>query len=83
MPLRLRDMKHSRRENQSKNRERPAEDESLAELMSSYTPEQRRAISKGLRILAKVAVRAHMRRLAADSSEPETQPDGGGAQEEV
>ena len=81
MPLRLRDMKHARRENQSKNRERPAEDESLAELMSPYTPEQRRAISKGLRILEKVAVRAHMRRQAAASSEPETQPDGDGEEE--
>ena len=78
--MRLRDMKHTRK-NQRKRGEKPAEDESLAELMSSYTPEQRRAIRKGLRILAKVAVRAHMRRQAATTSEPEAQPDGGGDEE--
>lgn len=65
------------RKSQRKRRERPAEDESLTELMSSYTPEQRRVIRKGLRILAKVAVRAHMRRQAAASSEPEAQQDCG------
>ncbi len=78
--MRLRDMKHTRK-NQRKRGEKPAEDESLAELMSSYTPEQRRAIRKGLRILAKVAVRAHMRRQAAATSEPEAQPDGGDDEE--
>ena len=73
-------MKHTRK-NQRKRGARPAEDESLAELISSYTPEQRQAIRKGLRILAKVAVRAHMRRQAAAISEPEAQPEGGGEEE--
>ena len=36
--------------------------------VESYTPAQRRTVRKGLRILAKVAVRAHMRR-NADLSE--------------
>ena len=74
-------MKHTRGKNQRKRRERPDEDESLAELMSTYTPEQRQAIRKGLRILAKVAVRAHMRRQAAATSEPEAQPEDGGEEE--
>ncbi len=42
----------------------------------SYTPKQRAAILKGLRILAKVAVRAHMRRQAA-RSHPGQDGDGG------
>ena len=69
-------MKDAGRKNQRKRRERPGEDESPTELMASYAPQQRSAILKGLRILARVAVRAHMRRQAAPhNAEPS---DGGG-----
>ena len=33
--------------------------------MASYTPEQRRAVLKGMRILARVAIRAYMEEQAA------------------
>ena len=48
-------------------------DESPAEVIAGYTPKQREVHLRGLRILAKVAARAHMRRKAA-----ETTQDGGG-----
>ena len=70
-------MKDTSRENERKRRERPGEDESPTELMASYTPQQRSAILKGLRILARVAVRAHMRRQAARHN-AEPSDDGGG-----
>ena len=55
-------------------------DESLAELLSSYTPKQRNAFIKGFRILANVAIRAHMKRQAgADAGDPAEN----GAEEEV
>ena len=41
---------------------RDPRDESLDELMPGYTPRQREAFLRGLHILAKVAVRARMRR---------------------
>ena len=41
---------------------------------ASYTPQQRRMIRKGLRVLAKVAIRSHMRRNAAQSQDS---PDDG------
>ena len=47
-------------------------------LMSSYTPKQRETFLKGFRILAKVAVRAHMERQALGSK---TAPDDGGEEE--
>ena len=50
-------------------------DESPAELIAGYTPKQRETYLRGLRILAKVTVRAHMRRKAAEF---ETAQDGGG-----
>ena len=73
------DMKDTNRRNarnrQKKRPERGAsESSSYDRPMESYTPAQRRMIQKGLRILAKVAVRAHMRR-NADLSE--TEADGG------
>ena len=54
--------------------------ESLAELLSSYTLKQRETFLKGFRILAKVAVRAHMKRQEAgfDSA----RDDDGGEEEE-
>ena len=45
--------------------------------MPSYTPEHRRAVLKGLRILARVAIRSYMEEQAEASSRPETVEDGG------
>ena len=45
--------------------------------MPSYTPEHRRAVLKGLRILARVAIRSYMEERAAASHRAETQQDGG------
>ena len=45
--------------------------------MPSYTPEHRRAVLKGLRILARVAIRSYMEERAAASPPAETQDDGG------
>ena len=57
-------------------RRRPGEggpDESLDELLSSYTPKQREKVLKGLRVLARVAVRSFMEDEAARSQDE----DGG------
>ena len=43
--------------------------------MASYTTEQREVIQKGMRILARVAVRSYMRRQASASSQPESDTD--------
>ena len=45
--------------------------------MPSYAPEHRRAVLKGLRILARVAIRSYMEERAAASSRPEAAEDGG------
>ena len=37
-------------------------DKTLAELLPSYTPKQRKTVLKGLRILARAAIRVHMER---------------------
>ena len=71
-------MKDSKRENKHNRREKPDGDETLSELQSSYTPKQREAFLKGFRILAKVAVRAHIERQAAGSK---AAPDDGGEEE--
>ena len=50
------------------NRRSPGEndpDSPQSQPMASYSAEQRRRVRKGLRILARVAIRAHMRREAA------------------
>ena len=46
-------------------------DESPAELIAGYTPKQREAYLKGLRILAKVAVRGHKLREKAAGRDPD------------
>ena len=71
-------MKDSKRENEHNRREKPDGDETLSELLSSYTPKQRETLLKGFRILAKVAVRAHMERQAAG---PYDVPDDDGGEE--
>ena len=78
-PLQLRCMKDATGENEHNRRERPDGDETLTELLSSYTPKQRETLLKGFRILAKVAVRAHMKRQEAGSR---TTPDDNVGEEE-
>ena len=76
-PLRPRNMKDPRRNN---GRKRPGEQEledALERSMPSYTPEHRRAVLKGLRILARVAIRSYMEEQAAASHRAETGEDGG------
>ena len=67
-------MKDATGQNERDEQQRPDGDETLTELLSSYTPKQRETLLKGLRILAKVAVRAHMERKAPGSR---TEPDDG------
>ena len=70
-------MKDPRRNN---GRKRPGEQEledALERSMPSYTPEHRRAILKGLRILARVAIRSYMEERAEASPRPEVPQDGG------
>ena len=51
-------------------------DDSLDALLSSYTPRQREKVLKGLRILARVAVRSFMEE-EADASKESQAEDGG------
>ena len=68
------------KDNQGKRRrKRPGEDgpdDSLDALLSSYTPKQREKVLKGLRVLARVAVRSFMEDEAARS-----QDENGGEEE--
>lgn len=61
-------MKDIDTENKQDGRRRPEE------LLPSYTPKQRKVILKGLRILARAAIRVHMERRWPGSTTP---PDGG------
>ena len=69
------------RDNQGKGRrKRPGEDgpdDSLDALLSSYTPTQREKVLKGLRILARVAIRSYMEEEACASNGPRPALDGG------
>ena len=69
------------RENEGKRRrKRPGEDgpdDSLDALLSSYTPKQREKVLRGLRVLARVAVRSFMEDEAARSQD-ENGGDGEG-----
>ena len=68
------------RDNEGKRRrKRPGEDgpeDSLDALLSSYTPRQREKVLKGLRILARVAIRSYMEE-EADASKESQAEDGG------
>ena len=69
------------RDNEGKRRrERPGEegpDDSLDALLSSYTPQQREKVLKGLRILARVAIRSYMEEEAERSqSEDDGEEEG-------
>ena len=61
------------RDNEDKTRpEKPGEDgpdDSLDALLSSYTPRQREKVLKGLRILARVAIRSYMEEEAGSQAE--------------
>ena len=64
--------------NNRRKRPRGREIEDALELsMPSYTPEHRRAVLKGLRILARVAIRSYMEEKAAASPRAEAVEDGG------
>ena len=66
-------MKDTTGQSQQDGRLRPGEDgrdDSLDALLPSYTPKQRRTILKGLRILARTALRAHMERRWPGSTTP-------------
>ena len=72
-------MKDPRRNNRRRRpKDRELEDRELEDAletsMPSYTPEHRRAVLKGLRILARVAIRFYMEEQAARSRDQ----DGGG-----
>ena len=67
--------------NQPKRRQRTGGQEledALERPMPSYTPEHRSAVLKGLRILARVAIRSYMEEQAAASPRAEAGDDGGG-----
>ena len=74
-------MKDTTGKNEHNRRRKPrgdAPDDSLADLMPSYTPKQRETVLKGFRILAEVAVRAHMRRQElADADAPDGREEDG------
>ncbi len=73
------------RGNQGKRRRsRPGEDgpeDSLDALLSSYTPRQREKVLKGLRVLARVAIRSYMEEEAAADASKESQAEDGGEEE--
>ena len=50
-------------------RRRKRPDDSLDELLSSYTPKQREKVLRGLRVLARVAIRSFMEDEAARSQD--------------
>ncbi len=76
-------MKDLTGQNEEKGRRRPDEEgatDSLDALLPSYTSDQRKTVLTGLRILARVALRAHMERRWPGSTTPpegEAQVEGG------
>ena len=64
-------MKDANGQNERKRRD---QDESASDdPLAGYTPKQRETFLKGFRILADVAIRAHMERQALPSSEEDTE----------
>ena len=80
-PLRRHSMKDTNAPNE---RRRPAEEgaaDSPDALLPSYTPKQRKTVLKGLRILARAALRIHMeRRWPGSTAPPEGEDERQGAQ---
>ena len=70
-------MRHANRGKQRKRYGEQELEEALERSTPSYTPEHRRAVLKGLRILARVAIRSYMEERAAESSRPEAEEHGG------
>ena len=73
-------MKDSTGNNENNRRKRPQDrelEDALARSMPSYSPQHRRAVLKGLRILARVAIRSYMEEKAEASYRPEVAEDGG------
>ena len=68
-------MKDTTGENPPDNAGDDKRDASRGDPLASYTPQQRRTILKGLRILARVAIRSYMREQAEQAR---TEADGGG-----
>ena len=67
-------MKDDTGQNEHKRRKKPDSDETLDDLLAGYTPKQRETFLKGFRILADVAVRAHIERQAPASSGEDAEP---------
>ena len=68
-------MKDRRRYNGRKSTGEQELEDALVRSMPSYTPEHRRAVLKGLRILVRVAIRSYMEEKAAG---PDTATNGYG-----
>ena len=71
-------MKDPRRNNGRKRPTKRELEEALESSMPSYTPEHRKAVLKGMRILARVAIRTYMEEQAAGSDTP---ADGDGEEQ--
>ena len=79
-PLRVRTVRDNTGRNEHNKRKRPKGrelEEALERSMPSYSPEYRRAVLKGLRILARVAIRSYMEEKGEASSRSEAVEDGG------
>ena len=70
-------MRDAKRNNARKRRKKQELEDALESSMPSYTPQHRRAILKGMRILARVAIRSYMEEKAEASSRPEAAEKGG------
>ena len=73
-------MKDNNGNNENNRRRKPRDrelEDALARSMPSYPPQHRRAVLKGLRILARVAIRSYMEEKAEASSRPEGAEDDG------
>ena len=70
----MKDSKDNRRRKRPEEREL---EDALAQSMPSYSPQHRRAVLKGLRILARVAIRSYMEEQAEAASRPDAAENGG------
>ena len=66
-------MRDPRGKRRQKNPERNGADDSLDALLPSYTPKQREKVVRGLRVLARVAIRSYME----EEAERSRNEDGG------
>ena len=75
MPLRLRNMKDTTKMNITNETDNDELHDKPDDPLASSTPQQRKTIIKGLRILARVAIRSYMREQAEQAQDA---ADGGG-----